>query len=91
MLRENNTVFHYHFENRKMWMCAFNIAFTCRIEELESRIGMIDDVYFANMEQESELEWWGPPLFGNGRLILMGEGGNESPIPWIDHFALPQN
>ena len=87
MLRESNTVSHYHFENRKIWMCAFNGAFTCRIGESEFGIKIIDGVYFANIE----LEWWGPPLFGNGRLIPMGEGGNESPISWIDHFTLPQN
>ncbi|KAH9678657.1 hypothetical protein KPL71_025802 [Citrus sinensis] len=36
---------------------------------------MIDDIYFANMEQESESKWWSPPLFGNGKWEIDSHGG----------------
>ena len=70
------------------------MVFTCRIGESEFIIGMIDGVYFANMEKESESEWewWGPALFENGKCEIdsHGVGGNESPILRIDHFVLPK-
>ena len=60
---------------------------------IESGIKMIDGVYFANIEQESKSEWWGPPLFGNEewKIDFHGGGGNAFFIIGIDHFTLPQN
>ena len=53
---------------------------------------MIDSVYFANMEQESESEWWGPPLFGNGEWEIdsHGEVGMSLPFPRLTILPSPK-
>ena len=44
---------------------------------MESEIGIIDGAYFANMGQEPESEWRGPPLFVNGEWEIDGAFGIE--------------